>query len=96
MGFPLFARGVNPNGPSKEGPGEINFPISCGGKIVNPGDVIVADDDGVVVVPKGLAEKALKEVQSVIRREADRIKEIKSGVINRPGLDDILKGKGLV
>ena len=55
LGFPLFARGINPNGPSKEGPGEINFPISCGGRIVNPGDVIVADDDGVVVVPKGLA-----------------------------------------
>jgi hypothetical protein len=37
MGFPLFARGVNPNGPSKEGPGEINFSISCGGKIVTRG-----------------------------------------------------------
>jgi RraA family protein len=95
LGFPLFARGINPNGPSKEGPGEINFPISCGGRIVNPGDVIVADDDGVVVVPKGLAAQALKEVQAVIRREADRIKEIKSGVIIRPGLDDILKAKGL-
>ena len=56
----------------------------------------MADDDGVVVVPKGLAEKALKEVQSVIRREADRIREIKSGVINRPGVDDILKAKGLI
>jgi len=96
LGFPLFARGINPNGPSKEGPGEINFPISCGGRIVNPGDVIVADDDGVIVVPRGMAEKALKEVQAVIRREADRIKEIKSGIVNRPGLDDILKAKGLV
>ncbi len=95
MGFPLFARGINPNGPSKEGPGEINFPISCAGRTVHPGDIIVADDDGVVVVPKELAEKALKEVQAVIRREADRIKEIKSGIITRPGLDDILKAKGL-
>jgi RraA family protein len=96
LGFPLFARGINPNGPSKEGPGEINFPISCGGRIVNPGDVIVADDDGVVVVPRGMAEKALQEVRAVIQKEADRIKEIKSGVIIRPGLDDILKAKGLV
>jgi 4-hydroxy-4-methyl-2-oxoglutarate aldolase len=96
MGFPLFARGVNPNGPSKEGPGEINFPISCGGRIVNPGDLIVADDDGVVVVPRGLAEKALQEARAVIQKEAARIKEIKSGIITRPGLDDILKAKGLV
>ena len=80
----------------KEGPGEINFPISCGGRIVNPGDVIVADDDGVVVVPRGMAEKALKETRAVIQKEADRIKEIKSGIIIRPGLDDILKAKGLV
>jgi len=56
----------------------------------------VADDDGVIVVPRGMAEKALKEVQAVIRREADRIKEIKSGIVNRPGLDDILNAKGLV
>ena len=96
MGFPLFARGVNPNGPSKEGPGEINFPISCGGRIVNPGDLIVADDDGVVVVPRGMAEKALQEARAVIQKEAARIKEIKSGIITRPGLDDILKAKGLV
>jgi regulator of RNase E activity RraA len=72
LGFPLFARGINPNGPSKEGPGEINFPISCGGKIVNPGDIIVADDDGVVVVPKRMAETALKEAQAVIQKEAGR------------------------
>lgn len=95
LGFPLFSRGVNPNGPSKEGPGEINFPISCGGKIVHPGDIIVGDDDGVVVVPKALAERALKEVQAVIKREAGRVKKIKAGEITRPGLDDILKAKGL-
>jgi RraA family protein len=95
MGFPLFARGVNPNGPSKEGPGEINFPISCGGRIVNPGDLIVADDDGVVVVPRGMAEKALQEARAVIQKEAARIQEIKSGIITRPGLDEILKAKGL-
>jgi len=95
LGFPLFTRGINPNGPSKEGPGEINFPISCGGKIVHPGDIIVGDDDGVVVVPRGLAGGALKEVQAVIQREANRVKEIKSGIITRPGLDEILKAKGL-
>jgi 4-hydroxy-4-methyl-2-oxoglutarate aldolase len=96
LGFPLFAAGVNPNGPSKEGPGEINFPITCGGRAVHPGDIIVGDDDGVVVVPKELAGAALKEVQAVIEKEAKRVKEIEAGVLNRPGLDEILKAKGLV
>jgi len=95
LGFPLFSTGVNPNGPSKEGPGEINFPICCGGKIVHPGDIIVGDDDGVVVVPKALAAGALKEVRSVIQKEADRVKKIKDGIVTRPGLDEILKAKGL-
>ncbi len=96
LGFPLFAAGVNPNGPSKEGPGEINFPITCGGRAVHPGDIIVGDDDGVVVVPKELAGAALKEVQAVIEKEAKRVKEIEDGILNRPGLDEILKSKGLV
>ena len=96
LGFPLFAAGVNPNGPSKEGPGEINFPITCGGRAVNPGDIIVGDDDGVVVVPKELAAAALREVQTVIEKEAKRVKEIQAGIVNRPGLDEILKAKGLV
>ena len=54
-GFPVFAAGLSPNGPFKEGPGEINYPISCGGQIVRPGDFIVADDDGVVVMRQEIA-----------------------------------------
>ncbi len=96
LGFPLFAKGINPNGPEKEGPGEISFPISCGGRIVNPGDIIVADDDGVVVVPREAGVKVLKEVQAVIDREAKRVREIEAGMITRPGLDETLKAKGLV
>ncbi len=95
LGFPLFAKGINPNGPEKEGPGEINFPISCGGRIVNPGDILVGDDDGVVVVPREAGAKVLKEVQGVIDREAKRVKEIEAGMITRPGLDETLKAKGL-
>ena len=96
LGFPLFSKGINPNGPDKEGPGEINFPISCGGKIVNPGDVIVGDDDGVVVVPREMALRVLKDVQGVMEREAKRVKEIEAGMITRPGLEEALKEKGLV
>lgn len=52
LGLPIWARGVSPAGPSKYGPGQVWTPIACGGVVVNPGDLIVADDDGVAVVPQ--------------------------------------------
>ena len=52
--FPVFARDVTPKGPLHRGPGEIGHPISCGGIVVNPGDVVVADLNGVVVVPRDI------------------------------------------
>lgn len=95
VGFPLFAAGVSPNGPFKEGPGELNYPIHCGGQIVRPGDLIVADDDGVVVVKKELATDCINQVKDVIEREKKRLAEIESGLTTRPGLDEIMRGKGL-
>jgi RraA family protein len=94
-GFPMFAAGISPNGPRKEGPGEINFPISCGGQTVFPGDIIVADDDGVVVVKKEHAAGSVDQVKAVIEKEEKRLAEIEQGVISRPGLDEMLKAKGL-
>ncbi|HEX3061261.1 MAG TPA: RraA family protein, partial [Usitatibacter sp.] len=55
LGFPVFCVGANPNGPTKFIPGRINHPISCGGISVNPGDLIVGDADGVVVVERAKA-----------------------------------------
>ncbi len=60
--FPVFSRSVCPGGCDKDGPGEINVPISCGGVVVMPGDVIVGDDDGMVVVPRTDASDVLKGV----------------------------------
>jgi regulator of RNase E activity RraA len=94
-GFPIFVAGINPNGPMKEGPGEINYPIHCGGQIVHPGDIIVADDDGVVVVRQEYAESTIAKVKSVIASEEKRLAEIEAGITTRPGLDDMLKAKGL-
>jgi len=94
-GFPIFAAGINPNGPMKEGPGEVNYPISCGGQMVHPGDIIVADDDGVVVVPRNHAAGIADKVKTVIAREEKRLAEIEAGVTTRPGLDEMLRQKGL-
>ena len=59
VGLPVFARGITPRGPLHRGPGELNLPISCGGIVVHPGDVIVTDTNGVVVVGKEFADEIL-------------------------------------
>ena len=93
--FPIFVAGISPNGPMKFGPGEINYPISCGGRSVFPGDIIVADDDGVVVVKKEHAAGCIEQVKQVIAGEERRLAEIEAGVTTRPGLDEMLRQKGL-
>ena len=63
-GFPVFARGVSPIPGRQEGPGEIGGSITCGGVRVNPGDVLVADDNGIVVVPRARAETVLRNARA--------------------------------
>lgn len=66
-GFPLFARGtVTGAGPNESNAGEVNFPIACGRVVVNPGDIIVADEDGIVVIPPAYAEDVLASVEKLI------------------------------
>jgi regulator of RNase E activity RraA len=69
-GFPVFARGVTPVGDSVWGPGEVNVPIACGGVVVNPGDIIVADRDGVAVVPPAAADEILAFITELKVRHA--------------------------
>ena len=59
LGFPVYAVGANPNGPTKFVPGRINWPISCGGASIAPGDLIVGDADGVVVVPREVEDQVV-------------------------------------
>lgn len=96
LGFPVFAAGISPNGPFKEGPGEINYPITCGGQVVHPGDLIVADDDGVVVVQREFAgQENIGQVKAVIERETKRMAEIQAGQTIKPGLEETFRKKGL-
>lgn len=78
LGLPVFARGVNPNGPYKDGPGEINTPISCGGEAVLPGDLILGDADGVAVVPQGDAERVERDAEA-LRRHEDTVPDTIAG-----------------
>ncbi len=82
LGFAVYAVGANPNGPTKFGPGRINWPISCGGVAVSPGDLVVGDADGVVVVER---EKAASLLEDAAKKVADE----------RARLDDIAKGRNL-
>lgn len=64
MDFPVYALGQNPNGPMKNGPGEINTPVVCGGMVILPGDILAGDADGLVVIrPEDAAEVAQKAVK---------------------------------
>ena len=64
LDFPVFALGTTPIGPLHRGPGEINYPICCGGVVVNPGDVIVGDAAGIVVIPQEIALELLQRLKS--------------------------------
>jgi regulator of RNase E activity RraA len=72
LGFPTFACGFSARIHGAEGPGAINVPISCGGVVVSPGDVILGDDDGVVVVPREHAESVADTADSVLAGEKRR------------------------
>lgn len=91
MELPVYATGVTPTGPYKEGPGEINVPISIGGVCVRPGDIIVMDMDGVAVVPREDAEAILPEAIKQRDKNAANNAKAKEGISNRAWIDEKLK-----
>ena len=97
LGFPVYSVGSNPNGPTKNVPGRINWPISCGGVAVNPGDLVVGDGDGVVVVDRDKVASILTPAAHKVTQERVRIEEITSGRNIRPSwLDGALRAAGLL
>lgn len=79
-GFPVFAQpGSVPNGAHKHGPGEVNVPVAVGGVPVLPGDVVIADGNGVVVVPRQDAAMVLEGARAIARSEPKKVEEIRSG-----------------
>ncbi|GAF14209.1 dimethylmenaquinone methyltransferase family protein [Bacillus sp. JCM 19046] len=76
LSLPIYAKGFVPNGPYKEGPGNINIPVSCGGVTVQPGDLVVGDDDGVTIVPRMEIEEVFQRAEKKQAYEQQRLQEI--------------------
>jgi RraA family protein len=97
LGFPMYAAGLNPNGPTKSVSGRLNNPISIGGVSVKPGDLVVGDGDGVTVIEREKAAAMLPLAAEKLAAETKRIADIKSRKALRPGwLDGALRAAGVI
>jgi 4-hydroxy-4-methyl-2-oxoglutarate aldolase len=96
MGFPVFSVGTNPNGPTKLVPGRIGHPISIGGVTVHPGDLVLGDADGVVIVEREKIEALLPLAEKKVKDEAARIAAIQQGDTAAKWLDAALRSAGVL
>lgn len=91
MRLAVYARGLCSNGCNKDGSGEVGAVIACGGVAVRPGDIVVADRDGVSVVPLADAEEVSRLATAQVEREQKRAAEIEKGILVRPEIDEALR-----
>lgn len=90
--FPVYCIGITPNGPYKNGPGEINYPVSCGDQVICPGDILVGDGDGVVVIKPEEARELAAVAREVFKKENEIIEDIST--LKRDWIDAALAQKG--
>jgi regulator of RNase E activity RraA len=94
-GMPVFARGNTHRGPSKDGPGMINVPVSVAGLVVNPGDLVIGDGDGVIAIPVDDLSALLPAVRAHLKKEATIRAQNASGHADVERFDAMLRQKGL-
>lgn len=85
--LPIYARGITPFGPLHRGPGELNYSVSCGGIVVNPGDIIVADSSGIAVVRKEVAEDTVMRLRAHRARMQNYVEDVKAGRFSNDWVD---------
>ncbi len=94
--FPCYARGVCHRGPYKDGPGEINVPVSVGGMVVHPGDIVAGDDDGVVFIAPAEAKLVAEAARKKAAAEAATLEAIARRAYDDRWIDEALKAKGVL
>lgn len=92
--WPIYCTGTTPGGPYKEGPGEVNVPVACGGVSVNPGDVIVCDPDGVIVIPRRDAPEILEAAKAFQKQDAAKAAKAKLAAEKRAWVEEAARKKG--
>ena len=92
--FPVFAAGVTHRGPYRDGPGEINARVAFDGMVIEPGDLIVGDDDGVLCVPFADVEAVLAATRAKLAGEDKMKADIEAGTLNRAWVNETLKKLG--
>jgi RraA family protein len=93
--MPVFARGTTPIGPLHRGPGEVNHPVACGGVVVNAGDIVVGDADGVVVVPADVARTVLEDLEAGAEKAQHYTAAVQRGEFSNAWVDRVLSDAGL-
>ena len=94
MEFSVYAKAVQPNGPYKNGPGEIGVPVSIGGRVVRPGDILLGDMDGVIIIHQEDAMEMLEKGLKHNAMEQESFRQISAGTYDRSWIDKTLSDKG--
>ena len=90
VGVPCFSLGVTPNSPVRNGPGTVGLPVVIGGVAVSPGDIVVGDIDGVVVVPHDDIDNVIASLTDILTAESEMVSKVKDGLSTAPFIAEFM------
>lgn len=93
--WPVYARALNPRGPTRVGPGVLNETVTAGGMTVRPGDVLCGDQDGLVCIPQQQLREVHEKVNALMQRQREQIVKINNGTLDRSWVDQALSAAQL-